>query len=990
MSAAVEFVEDLGGAVVDLVEDVGGAITDAVDWVVDEVIDPVVTTVGNVIDGMMDDPIKSIAMIAASIYAPWAIPLIEGADIAISGGDIGDVLEGMAKSYVMQAAGQYVGQAAGAWAGEAAGSLEYADEAARAAAMKTAAQVVGSAAGNAAVAVVAGRDPLEAMLIGGVSAAVPAVLGQSSAFQGLPKAAQNVISAGVTSALTGANPTASMINGLIAATDITSTILKESGADQFLKTDAQRAIVSDILMGTISAAVSGGNGSNVLQAALMKAGSKALGELVTDGFKTVVDEVSGTAQAAREKAALLEENQMAQQTAVDGYNQVRDTLSQRNAELGTLKTGADAAMAAFNANKNADTKAAAEAAIEQYNTYARILKSDYDTTYKPQLEQYGAELDALKVTHATASGDYEKLVQSLATKTDKLSEALDPIYGKLQETVVKAVDPNFDAEQYRKLNGLGADVDAYEHYLDVGQREGFITNDKDKVIADKAAAFEQATGVKLPEYIIDNAKANDNATRDAAVSNYVDNTLVDMKTAAATKTAAQNAVLDSYAKAGYSQAQINYLIDSGKAGTYVNEIMSKQQAGVEQLRDYAKAVYDSAGPDSAEYKTAYKAALDGMAAYGGYGVVKDSSGSYISTQNGKLDPDTLVPVTKSHGYFDPVTGMMHVFVYGVGDSQKYAPLSDLPKEDISALWAKGRSANPPTGGGGSIFGDGSGVSSSMFASLQLVAKDDGSGDAGAKMFDGGTGFALIAYSDGTARAIKKDTGEVIWLEPAEAAKILKEVPQVPPAQIVTPTEVIPAPPKPSVDLTKPPLTLTEINKTLTAQVAEQIADGQTAAMPSAATSPTTDGGAAAPPANPYVPQYTWNTLSSQATSDGTTGGNTNTGGGATSGGTSGGTTGGTSGGTTGTPAGLTPAQQTQRMGNINSMMGMLAQSPDAAGQQVTVKQADPAKIGYAYDWNSIFANPSQEKMFVTPYAQGGAVRSDLDDVNDELLKLLKG
>jgi hypothetical protein len=99
------------------------------------------------------------------------------------------------------------------------------------------------------------------------------------------------------------------------------------------------------------------------------------------------------------------------------------------------------------------------------------------------------------------------------------------------------------------------------------------------------------------------------------------------------------------------------------------------------------------------------------------------------------------------------------------------------------------------------------------------------------------------------------------------------------------------------------------------------------------------------------------------------------------------------------------ALRTQRMGNINTMMGMLMQAPDIAGQQVTVKAPDPAKIGYIYDFNSIFANPAQERMFVTPFsqpqptqqrpmgfgfAQGGAVRSELDDVNDELLKMLKG
>ena len=84
------------------------------------------------------------------------------------------------------------------------------------------------------------------------------------------------------------------------------------------------------------------------------------------------------------------------------------------------------------------------------------------------------------------------------------------------------------------------------------------------------------------------------------------------------------------------------------------------------------------------------------------------------------------------------------------------------------------------------------------------------------------------------------------------------------------------------------------------------------------------------------------------------------------------------------------ALKTQRLGNLNTMMQMLGQAGDVGGQQVTVKAADPAKIGYIYDWNSIFANPQQAQMFVTPYAQGGAVRNEMDDVNDELLKILRG
>ena len=88
-------------------------------------------------------------------------------------------------------------------------------------------------------------------------------------------------------------------------------------------------------------------------------------------------------------------------------------------------------------------------------------------------------------------------------------------------------------------------------------------------------------------------------------------------------------------------------------------------------------------------------------------------------------------------------------------------------------------------------------------------------------------------------------------------------------------------------------------------------------------------------------------------------------------------------------AGAAQAVKTQRMGNLNTLTSMLGQAGDTGGQQVTVKAADPAKIGYVYDFNSIFANPAQQNMFVSPYAEGGLVDGS-EDVNDELLKILKG
>jgi hypothetical protein len=79
------------------------------------------------------------------------------------------------------------------------------------------------------------------------------------------------------------------------------------------------------------------------------------------------------------------------------------------------------------------------------------------------------------------------------------------------------------------------------------------------------------------------------------------------------------------------------------------------------------------------------------------------------------------------------------------------------------------------------------------------------------------------------------------------------------------------------------------------------------------------------------------------------------------------------------------AQQVQQRSNVMQMMSLIGQDPTAGGQQVTVKAPDPAKIGYIYDWGSIFANPQQQQMFASPFAEGGEVAD-----TDELIAILRG
>lgn len=113
------------------------------------------------------------------------------------------------------------------------------------------------------------------------------------------------------------------------------------------------------------------------------------------------------------------------------------------------------------------------------------------------------------------------------------------------------------------------------------------------------------------------------------------------------------------------------------------------------------------------------------------------------------------------------------------------------------------------------------------------------------------------------------------------------------------------------------------------------------------------------------------------------------------------------------------AKTAQQKSQFGQLMGMLFQAPDIAGQQVAVKTPDPAKIGYIYDFSSIFANPSQASMMPSPYgpvntvapkqpqqaanqplfqlasgfAEGGIVNSNdiqVGESMDDLINILKG
>jgi hypothetical protein len=792
MGGVIDWVQDeIIDPIVDVVEDIGNAVVDVVDFVVDEIVEPVVEVVGNTIDSMLDDPIKTIAQIAAYYYAPWMLPLIEGADVAIAGGDLGDVLEATAKAYVAQEVGSAVGSKVsnsvyGAQAGVQAG-VQTANEA-------IAAEVIGRASGSAAAAVVTGKDPVQAFVTGGVSAGVPAVLGQVDGFTDLPPSAQRAISSAVTAKALGRDIDATAIASMVAATELTTRTLKAYDPDGTKLTNAERALAADMLYATTSAAIQGGNVSEAIQKQLIKVGTKQLGDMVKSGFKGAVEKITSTYEAADANGMVITKNEADQKAIIDKYNAEKAKLDEKITEQDRLKADAEAKVAV--AKQDPSNKAnvdAANAATKAYNDYAKTVETAYNEA-KPILDGYSEDLSNLQVTHAELTDDYEGLIKSLAESTSPVQDKLDDIYFNTNKAFVGELDPNFDAAAYKKINNLGDDVDVYEHWLDKGQLEGLVTNDKDQKIVEARAKYKEATGKDLPERIVERARVTDIDNRDAIVENFVDTTLADNAAVQATTNKAVEQVLDAYGAAGLSQAEIKEKIDNGEASARANQIVTEQKQSVENLRDYAAAVAQEKGDDSAEFKTAYKDALEAMADVGGYGVSKDGD-DFVTTGGGKLDLATNTeqfarPTARVDAAVDPVTG--EVVFEGIRYDNEAGKLTDVA---YSAVLAIGESAKPPKEGGGAYFGDGTGVSSGLFGGFYPIAFDDGSGNAG-MLYQGDSGFSLITYSDGRSIVVKDtvlatpidEKGEpppgTIWapdivsVPPEVKEKILAEVPVV--------------------------------------------------------------------------------------------------------------------------------------------------------------------------------------------------------------------
>ena len=483
-------------AITDVIDWVAGAITDVVDFVFDEIVEPVVSFVGDTVQALLDNPIETIAKaVAIATGNAWAIPLIDGASVAVNGGDLGDVLKTVAVSYVSQAVGGEIAQHTAPFVDEVIG------EALSEGVKSVAVQAITQGTVAATQAIIYGEDPLEAFARGGLTAAVSAGLGKIGEQMGwemevtdpetgqtttkaIPNVVKNMIGAALSAELTGQEITPELMANALTRGLITTQLVRDYIVTNPDVGDREIGYIAAALQRTAAVALSGGTGEEAaaqLMGVLSAYGMEELHDQIEnsgvgDFIGDTLDKISGDYQVVTDLAdqidtvgprlsenyAEYEEKFNALKTQWDALNEAKDraqTLRQDAAEAGVGSM--DALINAAETDYNN--------ALAEYNRLIDLGYNDDIERLVPLIEADNALLTTLQEDIIVAQND-------LQTSADRLDGELVPVFEQTQEYFVSAMDPGFNAIEYALLNNLSDDVDPYTHFLTEGQHSDVYTS----------------------------------------------------------------------------------------------------------------------------------------------------------------------------------------------------------------------------------------------------------------------------------------------------------------------------------------------------------------------------------------------------------------------------------------------------------------------------------------------------------------------------------
>ena len=568
MSWVWDKVTDAADDVWDFIDDeVFDPILNYYSWVNDKVFKPIVKYVEAQVQSFIDNPIETIAKIAivmAPIPPSMKVKLYAMVD-ATSALANGEGIDGALKAYAISYASGQIAEGVSDYAGSAAweelGAAGISDGTRR---LVTSAITEGTRA--ATTAVIYGEDPMEAFLTGGVGAFVQAGLGkvgQQLEGQGIDLSSlqdkypqiTDALAAGLESSLSqiivngeiDELKLARAITAQVITAESVNNLLEDIGFEDLIPTtvdDPNTSIdestlpnlrsrtltaITGTIQNTVSAVLSGGSGSTAFGQSVAAYTANAIKSSLTEGgFQGLLDDtaelfdrVSGSYTNVRVAAESINENVLANASAVEEYNELATTIGEEANELKRLddaKLAAEQARAKilgdpFDPNNLTrlgisqgeqtalleDLTIASTEATNAYNTALDVFKNNVETVYNPRLVELNDTINetttaigqpARTVTVNTQYGpveqkqpatglyaEYANALGGLTSSTEDLDKELQPLYRNINEGVVSELtDGGFNAEEYAAVNKLPEGTDAYEHYLQQGVRNRLPIN----------------------------------------------------------------------------------------------------------------------------------------------------------------------------------------------------------------------------------------------------------------------------------------------------------------------------------------------------------------------------------------------------------------------------------------------------------------------------------------------------------------------------------
>ena len=476
---------------------------DAIDWAVDEIVDPVVDMGQDILEAAGEDPLKTIATIAAIATGQLhLIPLIDGAAVLADGGSLEDAAKAAAISYVATT----VGATAGTYAsGAVSGALGASVSASTASTIST---VIGAGTKASATALVYGQDPLKAFITGGANAFVSASLGKisntmkekfGSSYDDLNDGVKNSIYAGVSAEVSGGALTPEQLSNVIMKNAAIGGTMKNfleanagfSEAQATILTNAVTSAVTKTILGNPDAA------GEAFFNSISAAGAEALKTVIDKPVNASIDKISGAYKTTEEKALALDEKTKAYNKIINdvsvtenAHNELLDELNGKITKQDELKqTYSDkkALLDKAKAEMNPDNpysvefvnnmKDSVNEAADAYNTFKDNLATDYEVSYKPALDAYNkthadytAQLPDAKTEFDTASSEYNTSLKYMNTKYEDFDETLKPATAAINKAIALSLNNDFDEDAYKAYHGLDADADVYGHFLENSQK----------------------------------------------------------------------------------------------------------------------------------------------------------------------------------------------------------------------------------------------------------------------------------------------------------------------------------------------------------------------------------------------------------------------------------------------------------------------------------------------------------------------------------------